>query len=179
MRQLKQSPKVLTYSLSLFFSCYQAGFPSSRMWLKDQRNPRLLSRAPLLPVFSFAAPRPRGVRMPPSPGCLATRAAAGVSASVAPGGSPSRGAAAGAARARWGRRRAPGDSDGPRRSGKRREARGGAGLSPQPQGVAFPTPKWGSETRGRSGPGGSRAARSRSKRHCSFLRGIGRNVALT
>lgn len=51
-----------------------------------------------------------------------------------------------------------GDSDPPEPFWEAAVARGGAGLSLQPQGVWFPTPKGGSETRGRSGGRGSRGA---------------------
>lgn len=70
---------------------------------------------------------PQALRMPPSPGGLGARAEARASASVALG-VPRRETAAGAARARRGRRRAPGDSHGPGVPGSGRRRAGAQGF---------------------------------------------------
>lgn len=66
-------------------------------------------------------------------------------------------------------RRASGDSVRFEASGKLGKARGGAELSPQPQGVSFPTLKRIRNPCGRSGGRGSRGA-GRRQCHCSFER---------
>lgn len=65
--------------------------------------------------------------MPPHPGCLAPQAAAGASASVAPGDSPGLGRLR--ERGRWGAAGLRVTQTGRGVPGSRREARGGAGLS--------------------------------------------------